>query len=204
MSDPSTGGNGTFDGDGGIGNSPPATTVGLNAHGGWTRCPRSKGFNHVNSDTDVTCVRRMRSVPIRFGDTASPRQPTGRRRSPGEQCCRRKGRGIVWLQSWDTYRRSGHLPILPSWYCWQFIAESEPAIVLTTHRAFPSPDVPGGRCESGYGVHGTRRLRLCNRRQPGPLRAGERSISVAGRAKTSQRGALKTGQCFDDAYTSSV
>jgi len=28
--------------------------------------------------------------------------------------------------------------------------------------------------------------------------------SVAGRAKTSQRGALKTGQCFDDAYTSSV
>ena len=27
---------------------------------------------------------------------------------------------------------------------------------------------------------------------------------VAGRAKTSQRGALKTGQCFDDAYTSSV
>jgi len=28
--------------------------------------------------------------------------------------------------------------------------------------------------------------------------------TVAGRAKTSQRGALKTGQCFDDAYTSSV
>jgi hypothetical protein len=30
------------------------------------------------------------------------------------------------------------------------------------------------------------------------------ACSVAGRAKTSQRGALKTGQCFDDAYTSSV
>jgi hypothetical protein len=29
-------------------------------------------------------------------------------------------------------------------------------------------------------------------------------LFVAGRAKTSQRGALKTGQCFDDAYTSSV
>jgi predicted RecB family nuclease len=29
-------------------------------------------------------------------------------------------------------------------------------------------------------------------------------MDVAGRAKTSQRGALKTGQCFDDAYTSSV
>jgi hypothetical protein len=27
---------------------------------------------------------------------------------------------------------------------------------------------------------------------------------VAGRAKTGQRGALKTGQCFDDAYTSSL
>jgi hypothetical protein len=31
-----------------------------------------------------------------------------------------------------------------------------------------------------------------------------RTFIVAGRAKTSQRGALKTGQCFDDAYTSSV
>jgi hypothetical protein len=28
--------------------------------------------------------------------------------------------------------------------------------------------------------------------------------SVAGRAKTGQRGALKTGQCFDDAYSSSL
>jgi hypothetical protein len=41
-------------------------------------------------------------------------------------------------------------------------------------------------------------------RMAGIVKLLEPLATVTGRAKTGQRGALKTGQCFDDAYTSSL